>query len=398
MKSEGLAVNNVPHVRMLADDVAGKLGQFHMLHSFVDYGCLLRYDDQGPRGMNPPIIPYAPFDRSRVYTGTQESGSYNHHSQIAKYRGRYYIGFSNGLVDEEAGGQRILVSSSEQGTQWSKPVRVVGGEEGATLCHNCLALYADDEALYAFGMSEDTTRDATVPGMRRIDPETTEMSIYRSTDGVNWTKAHSYGSRIRWVFEAPRLTQKRRLLCSCSPLKAAPAFLLWPGTNILEEPEIVSVPGGDGSRFWHAEGTWYQTNDGTIIFFWRDEGRSCRVWTTWSEDGGKTWSPLAITDIPDSMSRLYAGRLSDGRYYLSNNAFPTLLNRLHLMLLVGDDGLIFNKVYNLIDDPTRQRLKGLLKADGYQYPCCLVDGDKLFVAYSVNKEDIECGIVDARGI
>ena len=36
--------------------------------------------------------------------------------------------------------------------------------------------------------------------------------------------------------------------------------------------------------------------------------------------------------------------------------------------------------------------------NGYQYPCCLVDGDNLVVGYSVNKEDIECGIVDATAI
>jgi hypothetical protein len=64
------------------------------------------------------------------------------------------------------------------------------------------------------------------------------------------------------------------------------------------------------------------------------------------------------------------------------------------MLLLGDDGYQFNKVYMLVNDPTSQRLAGLLKADGPQYPCCLVEKDRLLVGYSVNKEDIECGIVD----
>ena len=105
-----------------------------------------------------------------------------------------------------------------------------------------------------------------------------------------------------------------------------------------------------------------------------------------------------MSDIPDSMSRVRAGRLADGRYYLCNNAVPTLLDRRHLMLLLSDDGFTFDKVYVLVDDPTSQRLKGMLKADGYQYPSCVVEGDRLLVAYSVNKEGIECGVVDVTRI
>ena len=97
-----------------------------------------------------------------------------------------------------------------------------------------------------------------------------------------------------------------------------------------------------------------------------------------------------------SFTSATSGRLSDGRYYLCSNAFPTLLDRRHLMLLLSEDGLTFSKVYVLVDDPTSQRLKGMLKADGYQYPCCLPEEGRLLVAYSVNKEDIECGIVDVK--
>jgi len=52
----------------------------------------------------------------------------------------------------------------------------------------------------------------------------------------------------------------------------------------------------------------------------------------------------------------------------------------------------------LIKEPTRQRFLGHLKRDGYQFPSCLVDGDRLLIGYCVNKEDIECGIVDTTEI
>ena len=41
---------------------------------------------------------------------------------------------------------------------------------------------------------------------------------------------------------------------------------------------------------------------------------------------------------------------------------------------------------------------GTLKNDGYQYPSCLVDGERLLIGYSVNKEDMEVGIVDTKAL
>ena len=49
-------------------------------------------------------------------------------------------------------------------------------------------------------------------------------------------------------------------------------------------------------------------------------------------------------------------------------------------------------------EPTRQRFQGHLKCHGYQYPSCLVDGDRLLIAHSVNKEDIAVGIVDTTKV
>ncbi len=274
---------------------------------------------------------------------------------------------------------------------------MVGDKNDKVVAHNCIAIKGYEDRLVIFAMKEDTSIDATLPGMRRVDPESHEVSIYESTDTENWEKVFTFPDNFRWIFEAPRETADGHLLCIAS-LKEGPAILRWPGTDVCENPEIIPVLQEHGAVFPYGESTWYQTDDGTIVIFWRDEGMSCRVWVSFSSDGGKTFSPPMISDMPDSMSRIYAGRLNDGRYYLCNNAFPTLLNRRHLMLMLSDDGYLFNKVYIVVDDPTSQRLAGLLKEDGYQYPCCLVDGDKLLIGYSVNKEDIECGIIGTKEI
>ena len=393
-----MRITTQQHVSILTDEVRGQLSRFHWHWRFVDARCLMKNDDHGPQGITPPIMPYAPFVRSRIYTGTRETGSYNHHSQLNKFKGRYVFAFSNGYVDEEAEGQRIMVSSSADGRIWEDARVVIGGEPGTNVVHNCVALTATPDTLYVVDWREEAIRDASVVGMRRIIPEKNRLHLLASSDAVTWREAKAFDPNIKVIFESPRLTAEGRLMCVCSTVDHGAGIMLWPGNDIGEDPEVISLPTPEGAVFPYGEGSWYQLDDGRIIAFWRDEGGSCRVWVNCSEDGGRTWVAPMISDIPDSMSRNYAGRLTDGRYYLCNNAFATLLDRRHLTLLVSDDGLTFNKVYNVIDDPTSQRLKGLLKADGYQYPCCLTDGDNLLVGYSVNKEDIECGIIDATAI
>ncbi len=384
------------HAQMLTDDVAQRLARYHRRHCFIGARCLLTEDDHGPCSIE-PIIPYAPFERARIFTGTRESGSFNHHAQVARFKEKYFFGFSNGRRDELSEGQRLMVASSEDGRQWSEPLCVAGGRDQKSVAHTCVGLHADADMLYMFGRQDEAFTDPDAVGMRRVTPQKTKIHIYASPDGESWNKVSALDDLIRCTFEAPRETADGHLLC-VSTLQDGIAMLRWPGNQLTEQPEIIPVPDPDGARFPSGEGSWYQLDNGRIIVFWRDEGESCNLWVNVSDDGGKTFSAPIISDIPDSMSRVYAGRLQDGRYYLCNNAFPTLLNRMHLMLLLSDDGETFNQVYTLVDAPTTMRVMGLLKTDGYQYPCCLADGDKLLVGYSVNKEDMECGVVNLKAL
>ena len=110
MSGQEPEVGTTETVKMLSPAAAGQLREFHLRWQFQQARCLLGNDDHGPQGLPEPIIPYAPFTRSRIYTGTRETGSYNHHSQLNQFRGRYVFAFSNGYVDAEAEGQRIMIS------------------------------------------------------------------------------------------------------------------------------------------------------------------------------------------------------------------------------------------------------------------------------------------------
>jgi hypothetical protein len=64
------------------------------------------------------------------------------------------------------------------------------------------------------------------------------------------------------------------------------------------------------------------------------------------------------------------------------------MNRSLLTIALSDDGVLFDRAWIIRGEPTAQRFKGKGKRDGWQYPSSLVWKKSLFVAYSVNKEDV----------
>lgn len=378
---------------LLTPELSRQVKRMRMRYALWESGCLRTNSDHGPWGSE-YLMPRVPVQRGRVYTGTREAGSYSHRPELVKFRGRYYLAFHNGTINEAAPGQRIMVSSSGDGLQWT-PARVaVNGDIKKGITKKMVGLLANKKELILYCGSEQVLRDAKIPGMRRTESTSRRMDTYTSTDGETW-KLKEAAIFAKSNFEAPRPTREGLLLAGGS--QNGPAAFIWKADKPWGRPETIRMPAPSAEAvFPYGEASWYQTDDGTIVMFWRDEGASERLYVNTSPDGGRTWSRPIISDFPDSMSRIYAGRLSDGRYFLVGNSYPKLLDRMHLMISISEDGYKFKKMYTLLDEPTAQRTKGLLKCHGYQYPCGLVDKEKLLIGYSINKEDIECGIVDTK--
>lgn len=391
----GLTIKQQPVARMLSRGVFVTLRRLHMRQAMTDANCLATYNDQGYRG-EADLMPRAPFQRASVFRGSREHGNYQHHQQITKFRGRYYLAWSNGLLDEEAPGQQILIAHSTDGLHWSEPQPALPREKDG-LVHNCAGLHGGEKELLLYVWNEVAASDAKAPGMRRIEAASKRVDLYASSDGERWTprtpRMMEPGKDHCPMFEAPRPTRDGIWLCggSCN----GPVVFRWKSKDHLSQPpEIIRVPDAPDAIFPYGETSWYQTRDGLLVMFWRDEGQSMRLYVNTSADGGRSWTQPILSDIPNSMQRVSAGNLPDGRAYLISDANPKLLDRRQLTIALSEDGRTFDRILMLVDDPVKQRIPGLLKAHGWQYPHTLVDGSKLFIAYSVNKEDIECGIVD----
>ena len=382
--------------RVLTPELAGKIRRWRMHSAMIEADCYRTDRDRGPQA-EASIFKRANLQRSRVFTGIGDAGTYDHHSQLAKFQGRYYIAWSNGRVNEDMPGQGTMLAVSDHARDWRVVGCVAPGDEAAGKLRWTTGIYADDRQMVLYGVAHYATLDANAPGMRRFEEGRSRLDAHVTTDGVTWQPHEGIAGDRAYIFEAPRPTREGKLLAG-GTRASKPVAMFWDPSDPAGAPEIVPMPEPEGASFPYGEASWYQAPDGLIVMWFRDEAQSLRLFAATSADGGRTWTAPVLSDFPDSMSRVRAGALSDGRCYLIGNAYPKLLDRMHLMLALSDDGRVFDRMYVLLDDPTAQRAFGLLKAHGYQYPVAMEEDGRLLMAYSVNKEDIECAWVDVAGL
>jgi len=392
-------------IDVLTPELKRLVQESFVMHQYVLAGCTseCEYPDMG-------IAPLHAMERHSVFRTATELGTYNHHPNIVKWKGEYWFAWDNCMVNEEWPGQRTFIAHSPDGVAWSERILVGDGDAARGMLRNLGGLYARGDTLYAFIQEKWDLAHATAPSMSVHD--NTKVSVrndlWASRDGRSWELVKKQYVDTRWMFENPRLTREGRLLAPMTDHQGRPGVLLWPGDDPRTEPEIILQPwrgseakyyaGHDEGIFCFGEASWYTDDDDRIWMYWRDESASTYLGLTLSEDGGRTWTEVMRTNFPDSGSRVFAGRLNDGRYFLIGNSTRVHMDRNFFALSFSDDGAKFSKMYRLVGQPTRQRFAGHLKAHGYQYPSCVVDGDRLLIGYSVNKEDIECGILDTRKI
>ena len=83
--------------------------------------------------------------------------------------------------------------------------------------------------------------------------------------------------------------------------------------------------------------------------------RSGRVFETWSEDGGKSWSAVTLTTLPNPSAGTDAVTLADGRHLLVYNHTPK--GRTPLNIALSSDGKLWGAALVLESEPGNTRIR-----------------------------------------
>src|SRR4029079_271663 len=107
-----------------------------------------------------------------------------------------------------------------------------------------------------------------------------------------------------------------------------------------------------------------------------------RVFATWSADGGKTWSPLAVTGLPNPHAGIDGVPLRDGRHLLVYNNPATARTPLNVAL--STDGRVWTPVLALESE-----------AGEYSYPAVIQSSDGLVhITYTWKRLRIKRVVLD----
>jgi predicted neuraminidase len=123
--------------------------------------------------------------------------------------------------------------------------------------------------------------------------------------------------------------------------------------------------------------------DGSLQALCRSKGK--RVAETWSRDGGRTWSELRATSLPNPNSGLDALTLQDGRHLLVYN--HTEHGRTPLNVALSDDGKTWTPMVVLENEPGE-----------YSYPAVIQAADgRVHVTYTWKRQRIKHAVLAPGG-
>ncbi len=119
----------------------------------------------------------------------------------------------------------------------------------------------------------------------------------------------------------------------------------------------------------------------TLQILARSRGRS--IAESWSTDGGRTWSPLAKTNLPNPNSGIDAVTLKDGRHLLIHN--PVDKGRTPLVLSTSRDGKVWREVARLETEPGE-----------YSYPAIIQGADgQVHATWTWRRLKVRHAVIDA---
>ncbi len=319
--------------------------------------------------------------------------TYSHHASITFFKDRYLAIWSNGRVNEDDRGQRVLIATSKDFAHWTEPRPLVDSMKDEK---------GDERVLTAAGFLENADTLVAYFGNYGFHKETTHLQAVTTTDGENWSAVREVGIPMNPNHPPQRTASGRLIICGniSFPWTDDPSGLSgWHMTGIYPD-EMAATIKVDPASFWEVarkkswdaglcEGSFFQTDDGALHMLLRNAAgkNTRRLWLTESRDNGAKWSEPVETEFSDTNAKFHFGRLPDGRFYYVGN--PIGGGRTPLVLSLSRDGVKFDRHFILGSERYAQRRPGGAKGGEYGYPHSLIHDGHLCVIVSRQKEAVE---------
>lgn len=317
---------------------------------------------------------------------------YNHHPSIIRFKDKFIAIWSNGLIDEDSPGQRVVYATSADFVHWSKPQILASPVK----VNDTLTV------LTAAGLYQYQGTLVAYYGEYTKHRQNTHLWAKTSTDGLHWSNAIDMHVPLI-PNHGPEAIKSGRLIISGNflfPYTDDPRGISgWKLSSFYPD----SLYTQDNSAAFYApaaklglpplcEGSFFQTDDKVLHMLLRVTGKGWkgRLWLTESKNNGEKWSRPTEASFSDNDSKFHFGRLPDKRFYYVG--IPDTLHhydRNPLVLSLSKNGDTFDKNYIIADELYHLKKEGLWKGGQYGYPHTMIYNGYLYVIISRQKEAIE---------
>ena len=330
-----------------------------------------------------------------VFRAEEGMDLYANGAVLTAFQGRFYCMWQASACDEDSPDTHLVYAVSDDAEHWSAPMDLASSASCHSKHLSCHSERSEGISYTSGGWwnAGDSLIAYVNVWPERLDPRGGEVWYQASADGVAWSPMRPVrmadGSPLPGVLEQDPHRFGNRIVGAAHfqpGLQVCPVFTDSPdGVTGWRKAAFETTPFKTQTR--ELEPSLFQRKDGALVMVFRDQESSFKKLASVSIDKGETWAPAVETDFPDSRSKQCAGNLPDGTPFLIGNPGPGK-DRSSLILATASDGKNFNQVWTLRENPPERRFDGKAKTLGYSYPKAFIDKDFLYVAYSVNKEEI----------
>ncbi|WP_114748481.1 exo-alpha-sialidase [Pleomorphovibrio marinus] len=325
--------------------------------------------------------------------------TYNHAPMIAYWKGTFFVNYLNNPVGEHIPPSQTFLLRSTDGKDWDFPEVLFPiydipdgyqkeGHDGVAedlqaVMHQRMGFYvSSSDRLLALGYygiamdAKDSPNDGK--GIGRVVREIYEDGTFGP---IHFIRYNSSWDRSLSKYPYYEESGDEGFVAACEELMDEPLMMQqWVEEADRDDPLIPLQKQFKAFSYYHLE-------DGSVVGLWK------HALTSLSKDGGKTWEydPVRAPGVVNSNAKIWGQRTSDDRFALVYNPSEY---RWPLAISTSDDGLEYEDLLLLHGEISAMRYGGNYKSYGPQYVRGILEGNgtppdgKLWVTYSVNKEDI----------
>lgn len=323
--------------------------------------------------------------------------TYNHAPNLAYWNGKFYLQYLSNPKDEHIAPGHTLIMTSVDGRRWEKPrvlfppyqapagVKIPFGYTGYMM-HQRMGFYTAPNGrlltLAFYGHTEDPFQKG---GIGRVVRE-----IYKD-GGLGPIYFIKYETHANWnesntAFPFYTKSKDTGFVAACNALlKDKLKVLQWKDEDDDGDPKYAL---NEDDNFLAAL-SYFHRKDGKVVML----GKKSRA--ALSEDEGAGFSyPVKVPTLIMSGGKNWGQKTKDGRYAMVYNPIDNSEYRYPLIIVTGEDGIIFDNMLLVQGEVPPRRFFGRWKDFGPSYTRGIVEGNgnprgnDMWITYSMNKEDM----------